>query len=170
MKRMKTLSILALFLFPLYLKGQSLDRSVVASSGTYVQVTGLSVSSTIGEAAVTTLSGASSILTQGFQQPDGLFVGIVDVNTGRVSLQAWPNPVSTDLTLEILSPDNSKVQIRCLDILGRDVLPVKTEDLRSSEPLKVNLDLRQLIPAMYFVRVSKTGKQDAETLRIIKSH
>jgi len=170
MKQMKTLSILALFLFPLYLKGQSLDRSVVASSGTYVQVTGLSVSSTIGEAAVTTLSGASSILTQGFQQPDGLFVGIVDIATGRVNLQAWPNPVSTNLTVEILSPDKAKVQIRCLDILGRDVLPPLIEDLSSAEPKRVNLDLRQLIPAMYFVRVTKIGKQDTETLRIIKSH
>lgn len=46
-----------------------LSRQVIGSTGNYSTAGGISISSTVGEPAVTTLTGGSSILTQGFQQP-----------------------------------------------------------------------------------------------------
>ena len=47
---------------------QQVSRYVVASGGNYSTASGISVSSTIGEPMVTTLTSGSYILTQGFQQ------------------------------------------------------------------------------------------------------
>lgn len=49
--------------------GQSLTPLVVTSSGGYLQGWGTTLSSTVGEVAITTLLGTENILTQGFQQP-----------------------------------------------------------------------------------------------------
>ena len=151
--------------------GQTLDRAVVSTGGVYSQASGINFSSTIGEVAVTTLTGASSILTQGFQQPDGLFVGIVDVVTGNVSTSAFPNPVSTVLSLELSSSKNEDLIITCHDLLGRTVLPELNQRLLEGETIRVAMDVQHLIPAMYFIRIVRRGEQNAlETIRIIKSH
>lgn len=151
--------------------GQSLDRSVVASGGNYSQIGGINLSSTVGEVAVTTLSMASSALTQGFQQPDGLFVRIVDPVTGTVSWNAYPNPVSNQLTLELSSTKNEDLIITCHDLLGRIVLPEISQRILASENLRIQMDVHQLTPAMYFVRIfRKSDQQVLETIRIIKSH
>ena len=47
---------------------QQVSRYVVASGGNYSTASGISVSSTIGESMVTTLTSTSNVLTQGFQQ------------------------------------------------------------------------------------------------------
>ncbi|HNS13426.1 MAG TPA: T9SS type A sorting domain-containing protein [Bacteroidia bacterium] len=150
---------------------QSLDRKVVASSGAYTQGAGINLSSTIGEVSATTLAGASSFLTQGFQQPDGLFVGIVDQTTGHVNWNAYPNPVSSTLTLELSSSKNESLVIICHDILGRTVTPIYNQSLIAGETTRLQLDVHHLVPAMYFVRVSrKNDDRPIETIRIIKSH
>ena len=48
---------------------QQISRHVVASGGTYSSAGGYSISSTIGESMVATLTSTSNVLTQGFQQP-----------------------------------------------------------------------------------------------------
>ena len=47
---------------------QQISRHVVASGGNYSSNSGYTISSTIGESMVTTLTSASNVLTQGFQQ------------------------------------------------------------------------------------------------------
>ncbi len=150
---------------------QSLDRTVVASGGTFSQGTGISLSSTVGEIAASTLTAATSILTQGFQQPDGLFVGIIDGETGKLSFQAFPNPVHSELTLELNSSKNSELVITLHDMIGRIVSPPFSQSLHAGEAVRVQLDVAHLTPAMYFVRITrKNDMQTIETIRIVKSH
>ncbi len=159
------------FLGCIQASSQSLDRSVLSTGGAYSQATGINLSATIGEIAVTTLTGASSILTQGFQQPDGLFVGIVDPVSGTLSWNAYPNPVSSLLTLELSSAKNEDLVISCHDLLGRMVLPVISTKVIAGERMRVELDVQHLTPAMYLVRIlRKDNPQEMETIRIIKSH
>ena len=151
--------------------GQQVYRHVVAAGGAYSAASAINLSYTVGEVSVTTLTGASSILTQGFQQPDGLFVGIVNPTTGVVTSNAYPNPVISSLTLELSSSKNDNLIITCHDLLGRTVLPVLSQNLIAGETIRVQLDVQQLIPAMYFIRIMrKNDHQALETIRIIKSH
>ena len=64
----KILLIITAVAFATFSFSQQLSRYVVASGGNYSTASGISVSSTIGEPMVTTLTAGSNILTQGFQQ------------------------------------------------------------------------------------------------------
>ena len=76
---------------------QQLSRYVVSSGGNYSNAGGYSNSSTIGESMVTTLTSASNVLTQGFQQS---FSNSVDPNITII------NPLDGDVF-----PNNNNIGI-----------------------------------------------------------
>jgi len=86
MKKLK-ITLLAITLTT-FCFSQQLSRNVISSGGNYYTAGGYSNSSTIGESMVTTLTSASNILTQGFQQ-------------------SFNNPV--DPTITIINPLNGDV-------------------------------------------------------------
>ena len=86
MKKLK-ITLLAITLTT-FCFSQQLSRNVISSGGNYYTAGGYSNSSTIGESIVTTLTSASNILTQGFQQ-------------------SFNNPV--DPTITIINPLNGDV-------------------------------------------------------------
>ena len=67
MKKSQLVILLLIIVSTAY--SQQVSRYVVSSGGNYSTVSGISLSSTIGEPMITTLETASLILTQGFQQP-----------------------------------------------------------------------------------------------------
>jgi gliding motility-associated-like protein len=68
MKQIIYISILLLFISSTTFGQVTLGRQVIGSTGSYFTGTNISVSSTVGEAVVQTLSSPNFILTQGFQQ------------------------------------------------------------------------------------------------------
>ena len=70
MKTMKKLLLtITAVAFATFSFSQQVSRYVVASGGNYSSSGSISVSSTIGEPMVNTLTATGFILTQGFQQP-----------------------------------------------------------------------------------------------------
>ncbi len=68
---MKTkISFIIFFAGAIICNGQSIERSVVGSSGDYFEGTNISLSWTLGEIATETYTSGNTIITQGFQQPD----------------------------------------------------------------------------------------------------
>jgi len=65
----KLLFTIIAVVFATFSFSQQVSRYVVANGGNYSIALGISVSSTIGEPMVNTLTGTGFILTQGFQQP-----------------------------------------------------------------------------------------------------
>jgi hypothetical protein len=67
----KTIVAAAILFFGVFTcLSQSIERSVVASSGDYFEGAGISLSWTLGEIATEAYTSGNTILTQGFQQPD----------------------------------------------------------------------------------------------------
>ncbi|MBP9151747.1 MAG: T9SS type A sorting domain-containing protein [Flavobacteriales bacterium] len=79
---------------------QSLSNQVVASSGNYSSSASGSLSQTSGEAVVATLQDGQSMLTQGFQQPFTITVGVQTVEQVG-SVQVYPNPVTDQLNIDL---------------------------------------------------------------------
>jgi len=99
---------------------QTLDRQVVSSGGAYATAGNVSLSYTIGEVAVATLTGGNLILTQGFQQPDGAPVGISEPPfTG--SIKVYPNPTDDIIMVEITT-DQSDLVLELSNALGQQLL------------------------------------------------
>ncbi|MBI3133203.1 MAG: T9SS type A sorting domain-containing protein [Bacteroidetes bacterium] len=91
--------------------GQSLN--VVASAGTYTEGPGGSVSWTLGEMVITTLSGSSNDVTQGFHQGNIYVSGLDDLRAIEVNI--YPNPTSEFVTIQSPEP----VRVKIFDVSGR---------------------------------------------------
>ncbi len=82
---MKKITLIAfvLLLGATTIKAQSsIERQVVAAAGNYIEGTYTWLSYTVGEPVVTTGTGTSLILTQGFQQPTGNIDGEIYIYSG----------------------------------------------------------------------------------------
>ena len=73
------------------LHAQSAAPTVISSSGGSGETAGNKVDWTLGELAVTTLSGTSNTLTQGFHQPQLIIVSNEDERPD-ISMKLFPNP------------------------------------------------------------------------------
>ena len=80
------------------------------------------LSTTIGElAAVTTLTGGSNFLTQGFQQPWDFNVSVPEIHDNGLAFDVYPNPSSGMIILAMNTYQDSKVNVKVYDVLGKTV-------------------------------------------------
>ncbi len=100
---------------------QTLSPTVIASSGAYATGGGVSLSYTVGElAAVQTFSSPSVILTQGFQQPNDIVNGLINIEQNpEGSFVVYPIPAQTTLWFGYEFTESGKVQISMFNILGQ---------------------------------------------------
>ena len=147
-------------LFPLLLtallgRAQSLTPSVIALAGGYEKTTsGVSVSWTLGEPIVDPLRSGNVVLTQGFQQPDLKVTTGFEDPTFLYDLQVFPNPTSSDLTIE--TAFQRELTYRLVDIQGK-VLKEGTLSQKSTLPL---VALPQGVYALYFTAEGRMIKSE----------
>lgn len=147
-----------------------LERSVVASGGATASAPGLTISFTIGEPVTTTLSGGTSWLTQGFQQPDLISVGLWELPSSNVSISLYPNPFQNQLNFSVSGANTGRLYVEIFDIAGKTVLGrewyatdgIMTEDLK--------IDVGFLAPASYLVRVSNHEQTVSKVFNVIKTY
>ncbi len=152
-------------LLPLALAGQSLDRQVTASSGDYATAGNLQLSWTVGEVMVTTESSSNLVITQGFQQPDGMAVGIQSpVNDLAVSL--FPNPTEGMLTLKLSSATNREVQLQWFDMLGQGLGKVQIATVNGNYTR--TFDLRPFAAGTYFLLLRDAQGRVIESFKVEK--
>lgn len=102
---------------------QSLSPTVIASGGNYTAAGGYSLSYTVGEmAAITTVtsSNGATILTQGFQQPNDIINGLLDVEKeGDLSFSVYPNPTTDQLWFGYEFSQSGKVEVTLFNVVGQ---------------------------------------------------
>ncbi len=69
MKQLTFISILLLFICNTAFGQVTIGRQVIGSTGSFATGTSMTLSSTVGEAVIHTLSSGNILITQGFQQP-----------------------------------------------------------------------------------------------------
>ena len=163
---MKKILYLILIILPSALQAQSVSPQVISTAGGYVEGTGLSLSYTIGEVAVQTLTAGSLVLTQGFQQP--LDIGTFNRETMQVDwqLKTWPNPVSHDLYLRVGSEIQQDLVLEAIDLSGRTHLIRKIEAPPQDSPFKV--DLSNLAAGVYLIKIRTADHSIHRMVKILK--
>lgn len=110
------------------LMAQSLSQQVIASTGSFSQSSGFSLSSTTGEAIVQTLGAVNDILlTQGFQQSFD-FTTTIDGKILTQQFYLFPNPCDQQISIKV--PEifqNKSLQIALFDITGKLIQTVEFE-------------------------------------------
>lgn len=119
MKKIFTLLVGSVFWLGLAAQ-QTLTPTVVSSGGNYVTSAAGSLSYTIGEPVITTISGTGNILTQGFQQPTSIVNGLLDVEKlAYGSFSVYPVPATDKLWFGYEFPQEGKVEVAMFDALGQ---------------------------------------------------
>ena len=162
------------FLLMLVLAGsaraQSLTPTVVATAGNYATGSSHTLSYTIGELAVTTLTSANNHLTQGFQQPEDKAVGVTQLQLPNVQVTLYPNPASETLNLWIKCNGNTceNLTVSIHDLLGRQI-SVPGELQTNGNELLYAFNLKSLAASMYFVRLQDAGSSLSQIIKFNKT-
>ncbi|MCF8459685.1 MAG: T9SS type A sorting domain-containing protein [Flavobacteriales bacterium] len=117
MRSQQLLTIVFLLVSAASSYSQSLSNQVIASTGNYSSSASASLSQTSGEAVVATLQDGQSMLTQGFQQPFTITVGVQTAEQ-LGTVQVYPNPVTDQLNID-LSEEWSGCTIELFDAAGK---------------------------------------------------
>lgn len=127
--------------------GQIFELEVVSSTGGSGTIPGYSLDWTVGEVEIEMYTSASNTLTQGFHQP-AYCVGQVSIREwDLLNLNAYPNPVSNELYLEI-SDYNEEVEIQISNLLGQ---VLRTKSSLGNAPLKI--DMTELAAGKYILSI-----------------
>ena len=163
-----------IFLFPLCLiviiltsgiavKSQSIAPGVVATSGDHFTGTNASLSWTIGEVMIETVSGTNNMLTQGFHQPGVQATIIEEVLPGYIKINVFPNPATESITVN-LENNTLKLNVELYDMTGKLLISKEIEPLQSSFVVNV----RDLANAGYLLRIHSEDKKYNATYKIQK--
>ncbi|TVR81510.1 MAG: T9SS C-terminal target domain-containing protein [Chitinophagaceae bacterium] len=165
---MKSLLLtIAISLTALYSFGQSLSPTVISSSGAFHTAGGYSLSQTVGETVIETLSSSDLILTQGFHQPEKLSVGISSNSLSIWDVNVFPNPTSNSVFLEISASSDVDINVELFDVLGKKIKPLQNGHLINGQ-MKITLDMSPFASGVYFVRLTESNGNSTETIRIQK--
>lgn len=140
-----------IFLLPISVKSQSIERQVLSSTGNFAQNTVGSLSFTVGEPVIVLGSSSTSLLLQGFQQPSpiirtSIYVAAAD---NPCQFNIFPNP--TQQTLNYQS-SNSQSTFEIFDLVGKSYGSFKASNGM--------IDVANLSAGTYFMRLECDGQND----------
>ena len=163
---MKKLLFLLILFYPALMQAQSVSPQVVSTAGGYMSDASISLSYTIGELAVQTLTAGSLVITQGFQQPADLGTFREDILETDWQVKTWPNPVANELHLKLGADYQQDILLEIIDISGRVHLTSKLETPSKSEPYKIEVsDLKE---GLYLIKIRTADHSMQRMVKILK--
>jgi len=161
-----SLSIL-LILLPFFGICQQVKRQTIASLGGIHSGGGLIVTYTAGETRVLSRN-PSFYHTEGFQQ--GKLSGLVSREEqlfAAGTTQLFPNPVRSQLNLQMESLPTEGISVEVIDALGRSIA-LPTQEEFSSETAQFKIEVSSLSAGIYFLAVRSRDGEIRKSLKFQK--
>ena len=133
-----------------------------ASSGDATGSSG-TVAYSVGQVVYTTNTGSDGSVVQGVQHAYEIFtVGIKETEL-NISLTAFPNPTTENLTLQISDYNNEKLSYQLFDIQGKQL---SNGQITAQQ---TQIDMTGLPTATYFVNIVNQENKKVQSFKIIKT-
>lgn len=113
--------LILLFCISQQIHSQSLSNRVIATGGSFSTASWGSLSATIGEATINTLTSSTVTLLQGFQQPTSGLSGITNIAPKLITATIYPNPSQGNIYLEVTLPASSTLTYKIFDLNGKEL-------------------------------------------------
>ena len=137
-------------------------QTSVNTSGGNANGSGGSVAFSVGQVVYTTIKDTSASISMGVQQTyDIKNVGLNEAAL-KISLVAYPNPTTNDLTLVVNEFKNEKLTYQLIDMQGKLVL------LGNIAAQQTQVNTTALAAATYFLHVYNQQNQQVQSFKIIK--
>lgn len=133
------------------------------ASGGDATGSGGSVAYSIGQVAYTTNSGSSGTVTQGVQQPYEIFTVGISEAEASISLTAFPNPTTDQLTLQVGNQNIGTLSYRLYDLNGKLLNAARIATTQTQ------VDMSGLAMATYFLNVVNEKGKQVQSFKIIKN-
>ena len=163
----KSISTLALLLFfSVFCFGQSLTPEVIATAGDYFETEEGSLSWTLGETIIETVSvDGIGTLTQGFQQA-WFYISTIEEPEGLdLEVSIYPNPARDVATIEFVSNEElPEVQLLMYDLIGNKIM----EKTVKQTHVKEQINLASFATDMFTLQVTDLKTKKMKTFKIMK--
>ena len=162
-------SVLIALMFTLaavFARGQSLSPTVLSNAGGYFDNGAVSLSWTLGELAVTTISSGNYVLTQGFQQVFDFGTSIDNPEEITWSFMIYPNPVQDRLRLSFSLQEITDVIVEIMDVSGRKMLTRNLYGLIGKTESVI--DIEHLSQGMYMLHIISADRRTRKTVQFHK--
>jgi hypothetical protein len=133
----------------------NLSPTVIASGGGYAEGENITISWTLGELAVATLAGENLVLTQGFQQPFDIDVGVFEQEKVNWDISAYPNPVGSELRVRFNIESAGDFLMEIQDVTGRIVSQQEYRQVNPGDIIQINTS--DYYSGIYFLKVYSKG-------------
>ena len=136
-------------------------QEVVSTAGSHGETTSGSLSWTVGEPIIETITNESNTLTQGFQQSELTVTAINDLQTSGIELSVYPNPTNSFLFIEVKTDKPRDLCLNLFDLNGKLILQKKITGSRQT------VHMQNYKPAIYILKVTEDNKE-IRTYQIVK--
>jgi len=138
------------------------QESVNASGGNAIG-NGGTVAYSVGQVVYTTDTDASGTVSQGVQQAYEIFTVGIKVTELNISLWAYPNPTTDNLTLQISDYNNEKLEYQLFDVQGK----LLNNGQVTTQQTQINT--ATFPPATYLLNILNKENKKVQSFKIIKS-
>jgi hypothetical protein len=138
-------------------------QEIANSSGGDATGSGGNVAYSIGQVVYTTNTGSNGSVAQGVQHAYEIFtVGIKETEL-NISLTAFPNPTTANLTLQISNYNNEKLSYQLFD------MQVKQLSNGQVTAQQTQINMNSLPTATYFINVLNQENKIIQSFKIMKN-
>ncbi|MCZ2444213.1 MAG: T9SS type A sorting domain-containing protein [Flavobacteriales bacterium] len=133
------------------------------ASGGDATGSGGAVAYSIGQVVYTSITGSSGSVDQGVQHAYEIFTVEIKETVLNISLTAFPNPTTDNLTLQISNYNNEKLSFQLYDMQGK---------LLTSKQIMENetkIEMSHLAKANYVLNVVNQNSEEVKSFKIIKN-
>lgn len=147
-------------------RGQTVTPTVYASDGgNSAQAAGM-IQWTIGEPISETYFQATNVTTMGFQQPELGIISMIQEQGSDISVLVYPNPVFSELKLDLAGLPNGKYNLELHDAIGK-LIRVSQKEVNTYDTKHV-LNVQELAAGEYFLSVRSNTFN--KTIKIVKTN
>ena len=140
-------------------------QQAITATGSDASGNGGTVAYSVGQIDYITNASSSGTVSQGVQQPYEIFTLNIAEPELNISISAFPNPTTDNLTLQIQNYHSEKLVYQLFDMQGK---LIKTNAITDT---KTNIPMGSLSSATYFLNVvqEKNPLKYKQSFKIIKN-
>lgn len=160
---MKYLTIILLSFWILNLNAQSIEKQVIGSAGNINTSGSITLSATLGELCVETITG-SFVLSQGYHQGiEDITIDLKEIDI-KLDYTLYPNPSTDFVCLDLNASENVRASINIYNATGKNVSDIKKI---AGMKTKTIFDISSLPNGIYYVNIVFENKE-SKTISFLK--
>lgn len=143
--------------------GLAQAQESVNTSGGDATGSGGTVAYSVGQVVYTTNTGSTGSVAQGVQHAYEIFILSIKETELSISLSAFPNPTTENLTLQISDYNNEKLSYKLFDMQGKQLSNGQIE----AQQTQINMTI--LPVATYVINVVNQQNKQVQSFKVIKN-